>query len=354
MLAPVETPSANRIVTLDLLRGLFIAVILIDHLSRFPGFYELVTGEGRLWVSAAEGFFFISGVLVGIVRGNEVRSGHVAAVFMKLWKRAFLLGAWSIGLTLFYQVLAANIGEGPRIVHDFVVYHSIPSLLIDVVSFRYVYGWADFLPYYAAFLFWSPFALVSLKKAWWIVPLISISLWINRGTSFYDAWQPLFFSGVLIGYFRNELASYWQRMAPLLRRGVLIIVGIAAVATYLISSFQLKKHLPELSDYWALRLDRETMGWARLGMFAIWFGALYAFFSYFREAIERWFGGFLLPFGKHSLYVYILHSALLFAVGYAIKGRDFTAYENFMIVTAFVATLWLCVRRKFLFKIIPR
>ena len=44
----------QRVVALDLLRGYFLFVMIIDHLGRFPGLFDLLTGRDKMWVSAAE------------------------------------------------------------------------------------------------------------------------------------------------------------------------------------------------------------------------------------------------------------------------------------------------------------
>ena len=63
----------QRIDTIDIIRGYFLFVIIIDHLARFFGFFDLFTGGGRQWVSAAEGFFFISGMMIGLVRAKKLK-----------------------------------------------------------------------------------------------------------------------------------------------------------------------------------------------------------------------------------------------------------------------------------------
>jgi hypothetical protein len=59
--------KSKRILSLDLLRGFFLIVIMIDHVELYPNGWDFLTGKGRLWVSAAEGFFFMSGLLIGMI-----------------------------------------------------------------------------------------------------------------------------------------------------------------------------------------------------------------------------------------------------------------------------------------------
>jgi len=60
---------SKRNLKLDLLRGFFITIMLVDHVTFYVGkniFYYL-NGSGNLWVSPAEGFVFISGYMVGFI-----------------------------------------------------------------------------------------------------------------------------------------------------------------------------------------------------------------------------------------------------------------------------------------------
>ena len=92
------TPAGNRLATLDLLRGWFLIVILVNHLFYFPSGYDLISGRGMLLVSAAEGFFIISGLLIGIIRGGRVSNVPFLGIWKKLWKRGIILYAWSVSL----------------------------------------------------------------------------------------------------------------------------------------------------------------------------------------------------------------------------------------------------------------
>ena len=46
--------------------------IILNHLQWYPSGFDIVAARGSLFVSAAEGFFIISGILLGIVRGRNM------------------------------------------------------------------------------------------------------------------------------------------------------------------------------------------------------------------------------------------------------------------------------------------
>src|SRR3954453_18188865 len=62
-------PGGKRGLRLDLLRGFAVFAMVVDHIGGASWLYAL-SGGNRFFVSAAEGFVFISGVTVGIVYGG--------------------------------------------------------------------------------------------------------------------------------------------------------------------------------------------------------------------------------------------------------------------------------------------
>src|SRR6185312_2171301 len=105
---PKSNKKIQRIIALDLIRGYFLLNILINHLNRFPGVFDIFTARGQLWTSAAEGFFLISGLLVGMIRGSEVRKGQISLSTKKMLKRAAVLYLWTIALTILFTVIGVH------------------------------------------------------------------------------------------------------------------------------------------------------------------------------------------------------------------------------------------------------
>src|SRR5579871_6283932 len=56
----------GRDLRIDLLRGLAVLAMVIDHIAG-PSKLYLLTGGNRFYTSAAEGFIFLSGLTVGLV-----------------------------------------------------------------------------------------------------------------------------------------------------------------------------------------------------------------------------------------------------------------------------------------------
>ncbi len=138
--------KTSRILALDLLRGYFLVVIIIDHLFRFPSLFEIFTGRGQLWVSAAEGFFIISGLLVGYIYKSQIRT-NPQAVFKKIWKRAVKLYLLSIGLTILFTAWGWILNSTEVKTGIWPLGYDPLLMFTKVFILQYVYGWADFLPF---------------------------------------------------------------------------------------------------------------------------------------------------------------------------------------------------------------
>src|SRR5215218_6023927 len=72
--------SGTRDLRVDLLRGFCVFAMVVDHFGGDSWLYA-VTGGNRFYVSAAEGFIFISGFVMGqAYRSKRDRSGLTAAM----------------------------------------------------------------------------------------------------------------------------------------------------------------------------------------------------------------------------------------------------------------------------------
>jgi len=356
------------------MRGIFLCVIIIDHLQKFPGFFELFTGRGILWASAAEGFFFLSGILLGLVRGRREVTQPMGVVAKKLWGRALLLYLWNIALTLFYTLLAMAFFDQVGIKPGFALPSSVVNLVRETLTFKYVYGWADFLQYYAAFLFVSPLAIWLLrKKYWWLVLALSLAVWLKSGQNFYLSWQLLFFSGAVFGYYVEDIHTWYKGLRSGVQRRLrylaVAIAGITFVVSYVfvIGSSFLKNHpdigllsfvptkqLIELNERLAPGFDKTSLGVGRVIIFYVWFFALYFMVKRFAWIYEKnRIGRALTMLGQNSLYVYIVHSLLVFSVS-LVWPKSTGLIGNILIDVAVISTIVFLVRKRVFFAYIPR
>jgi hypothetical protein len=378
----ISSVPKRRIVALDLMRGYFILIIASIHLAYYPSLFGAFDGRGQLWVSEAEGFFFISGLLIGIIRRSDIEKLGLRFAIKRMVSRGKKLYFAAIILSFTYLLLAIlshNIGiSGAKDGFDFD--DKAINIIGRVITLKYSYGWADFLGYYAAFMFMAPLVLTLLyKRLWWLVGAGSIAIYIMRWAGDYGAFNPLmqwqiyFFFGSIIGYYWHELSARVIAMKQSLRRftartsmavsaSTMAISGVAVFtpAAYATRTVPMGKfgHLvgniknaSSNTVYDSLFLHGR-IGLLRPFLALIVFAGLFAFVFTYEQQIMKRFGKVLLPFGQNSLYVYIMQSICLFIVPFWIKSSSF--WVNSAIELGIVAIIWLSIRYKLLFHIIPR
>lgn len=356
--------ASQRIVAFDLLRGFFLIVVIIDHVELFPSGFDLISGRGQLWVSAAEGFFFLSGLLVGMIYRKKMLQG-MKLVFRKLWGRALLLYVCSVSLTLFFTAWALWHGNAESIKYAAAT-HMGWDTVWQTLQLKYVYGWSDFLSYYVVFMVAAPFLIYLFKKnLWWVVVLLSYYIWLRRGINFTQAWQVLFFGGMTAGYYWKTMqawvATWPERTRHIAFKTVVIAAGVTVVVSYL-NLFvldNLHNHLDSLTPWLSsfvwhwdqineavwVYFDKFTLRPGRIFMFLLWFTAAFLLVNRYASRIPQKLSWMLTLLGQNSLFVYGFHSILVFAV-HAYLPKDWGLAFNFIITAAVIALLVLITHTK--------
>ncbi len=90
--------ASKRDLRLDFIRGYCVFMMIVDHLSG-PSFLYLITGNNRYIVSAAEGFVFISGVVMGMVYRPTAERLGFEELCIRALDRAIQLYLLFVGLT---------------------------------------------------------------------------------------------------------------------------------------------------------------------------------------------------------------------------------------------------------------
>lgn len=369
--------KSTRIATFDLLRGYFMVSIILNHLQWYPNGLDWVAFRGSLLVSAAEGFFIISGIVLGIVRGAKLRSRPFREAAMLLVKRGVLLYVVSVVLALLFTLIGwwffmdnPGLKAGIRPIDQ-----PLNEVIMGILSFRYLYGWADFLRLYAIFLLMSPLALWLLRKGWWYVLLAaSIGMWsifpaVFEHTDHHPeilmifSWQLIFFGGMTIGYHWENLTRWWtsigQRARSYILAPLLATAIISLAIDCIIAILRMLGILPvEVSQWYSSLLPyfiKEELPVTRLILFGLWFILGFYVFSRFEKQIKKYAGWILLPFGHNSLYVYILHAVILFFAHLILPPEYATNFIINVIGTVLIfGLIYVAVRKRFLFKVIPR
>ncbi len=374
----MATPKKiSRILTFDIMRGFFLIAIVIDHLYFFPNLLDWWGMRGMLLVTTAEGFFMVSGTVLGIVRGAKLIDRPFKEVAHIVLKRAWTLYLTHIVLVIAFTLIAWwFFNDNPNIKWGIMTDHSIWQLIWQTVTLQYIYGWADYLRYYAIFIAISPLAFWLLRKGrWYIVLLVSYIIWflspIDRHAMDWSTiellqpipWQAVFFTGLVIGFHWPQITDVFIRHRKTLVRYVVIPLMVISICLFAWNVFSVfaKEFVDtawtrQLSaEAYSLRMNefhKESLPLNRFLLFMLWFWTAFLLVQRFEAFVLKYAGWLLVPFGTNSLYVYTLHAVILFFVHIYISSSS--VYQNFIITVAIISLIYFAIRAKFLMKIIPR
>jgi hypothetical protein len=349
--------TTDRLETLDHLRGFFIVTIVIDHLSRYPTLFVFLSGNAQLWVTAAEGFVGISGLLVGYIRGYKNRHLPFKEVSVKLLRRALLLYAWSIIASIVYVAviwyipLQGGAQSTPMQKGDW------PEFLSELITMRFTYVWVYFLTLYALFLAASPIAvwLFRRNKAW-LVGLLSFALltlgWVTKSEALQ--WQFLFFIPSIVGFYLHTILHWWQT----LKRSTQITIATVTVAltAITITLSVLLTYFEPLETFGVpiknALFAKDSISLLRAATAFLWFtGYMFVFYT-FRHVIAKRLNWLLIPVGTRSLTAYILHGVALCIISFFTVQGD-NVWFNTLLGAIAVMITWGLLKIPVVRRVIP-
>lgn len=371
--------ASRRDLRLDLLRGFCIFAMVVDHFGGDSWLYA-ITGGNRFYVSAAEGFIFISGFVMGqAYRAKSDRSGVVAAMRDAL-KRARTLYLATVALTLIFSVLYLYTDVTLWVGRDFGLgIDSLQEIVVAALTLHYTYHGTDILAMYTLLVLAAPLLLLleslgewywalAVSWLWWLAYQVypeqaSLPWYIRHGENFpVAAWQVLFVTGHVLGFYRDALGRWLRRFHRL--RVVGVALGVA-VTFGLISLFWGAENGAQFAFF---DLDPNVLNesffkvplrpW-RLVAFLSAAIVAYTAASYLWLPLKRLLGWLMLPLGQAALYSYIVHFFLILLVYNLtpwlanLPWEPSEAVFTPLLQIAIVLLLWLLVRRRVLFGMIP-
>jgi len=326
LLASWRYEGGKRDLRFDLLRGFAVFAMVVDHVSgdRSPLYY--ITGGDSFFVSAAEAFVFLSGLLMGMVNGGLLRRGDVGVALRKILNRAGMLYAITVGLTLVTAALPLVLGfSWAPDVGDLTPFHYI----IGILTFHYSAYLTDIPFLYTMLVLAAEPVLLLLDRgytrfvlaasgglwfAWQIAPDQAIVWPPSREMLFqFSSWQFLFIIALSIGFHRRTLERYFRAAATPAALVVSTIGMAGALALLYVNLAPLValtgRDAATLTDWFFYKQD---VGAGRLVTFAILITFAFALVSVFWRPLSRALGWLLLPLGQNSLSAYVIH---IFVVG---------------------------------------
>ncbi|HEV8502089.1 MAG TPA: OpgC domain-containing protein [Casimicrobiaceae bacterium] len=325
-------PIAQRQTELDWLRGLMLVLMTVTHL---PTWYSAEMGQPFGFVSAAEGFVFLSGFLVGAVYLKVAREQGLPTMRRRIWRRAGVIYAAHVALLLFllWVVLPVAVARGAHPVTDLASFYLEHPHVALVAGLALVYNppLLDILPMYVIFMLAAPFVLASgARHGWGAIGVASALLWLaaqfHLGGDIYNvvtaplrtpvpyretgafsflAWQAVWVAGLWGG-----ARSLDGPALPALRQP-----GAIAAAAVVAIGFFAWRHVagqaPESPALVGLALDKWHLGALRIVNFA----ALMVLVLALRDAIARHAAqSALTTMGRVSLTVFTAHAAICLVV----------------------------------------
>lgn len=348
--------SSERLTVLDGLRGLCLVVMLMSHLQLTGGFALYALHPGQVgFVQSAQGFFFISGLLVGLVHIRTCERGDCGAVRRRLWWRALVLYGWNLGL------LVAVLGLAKAVPLSWAVYRwwlaelvepgGSVTLLAALLLYQPVY--LDILPQYIFFLLVSPLFLWWLARRNWVAPVACVlASWLLvqlgghkpleeallaaltvidpdpaiKGAFNPFAWQILFLSGLILGAATWVWRLDWATIFHPRRREVvilaLVILAICAIWRLMFTVGLMPDEILERLKVLEHRRELGPLSVLNLAAFAWVFAWLLVAAPRARgalrglgEALWRLLcNRFLVLLGRHALPVFAFHVVLCYAL----------------------------------------
>jgi hypothetical protein len=347
----------KRDLRLDFLRGYAMLAMVIDHIGGERSWLYVITGGDRFFVSVAEVFVFISGLLMGCISAEIIARQGLGAALMKCLRRAGTLYLLTVTLTLSFAGLLLELGLwwAPE-----MTVSTWPDFIMGVLTLHRTFYMTDILLLYTLLLLAAVPVLVLLTHGypksvlagvwglwalWQLAPQYAQFPWPIADYRIFNfpAWQALFMTALVIGYYRQQLA---RRVAFLSPHRVLIASGILAAGTLVLYVCH-----PWFTDNAALingLFSKTDLRPGRLLAFASFFSCALALLTVAWQPLSRALNWLLLPLGQNALTAYTLHLgvlALLGKVGPWIVGTTpTTAWHNALLQAIGVGCLWSAIK----------
>jgi hypothetical protein len=376
---------------------LAIVFVVVNHLG-MTSLFQLFTQEAVGFVSGAELFVLFSGLVVGMVYGPRVKKDFGKVVDLtsrragKLYVTALavLVGVFLLSLLPFFQTDALTTyldqgtgGAGHNAVGrtydlyagmETLLQFPVPAQVLPAIILLQFGPWQfNVMGLYVVLLLVSPLILAALNrgKALWVLAGTLGLYAVGAATrvrllpsQFEDSfpllvWQVLFVLGLVAGFHRHRIiawlsAHHWVVVASTVL--AFVFAFLSWCNPYLANGFDLRLAIIPDASY-RLMYDaffaRTYLDPGRLLNVLVLVVASYAFLTAYWKPVERALGWFLIPLGQATLYVFILHVVLIAVIANIPVLQQGHILINTAAYAAILGLLWVMVKKRVLFGIIP-
>jgi enterochelin esterase-like enzyme len=360
-------PEGSRDLRYDFLRGFAVLAMVVDHVGG-PSWLYAITGGNRFYTSAAEGFIFLSGLLVGIVYGRIVQRDGFLVGMRKALERAVVLYLLTVGVT-FPLLLVSEMLDLPWATGVFLT--DPLSVVVGVLTLHRTYYLIDVMVLYTLLLAAAPLALYLLVQGQTRLLLaLSWALWLGFQVApdqaevpwpivgnylfHYSAWQVFFFTAMALGYHRRAIASWFP---PARQRALLVLSGLGFAGLLVLyrlgdSVWQWlaikNPALADPNDWLILLFGKGDVRPGRVIASVIVFGFLFLLTTVAWRPLYRAFGWLFVPLGQNALYAYTAHIVIVVLLAMAFQAFGAVDRQlrglNTLIQLGTILLIWLLVR----------
>ncbi|WMP18881.1 OpgC domain-containing protein [Thiothrix lacustris] len=360
----------NRDISLDILRGLMLIIMASDHFGE-PVFQHLYEFSG--YVSAAEGFVFLSGMLVALVYSRYYAAGGLV-LEKRVWQRAGTIYFYHffVLLAVFVFTVATKLSGAYWLSFANEMQAEPTRGLLSGLLLVYQPPMLDVLPMYVAFMLAAPFALrlmlqyqligvamvllgsgsfwLAAQYGWGreVLMLLPKFIMVRVGAFDFMAWQLVFVLGMVLGYLRFHHKHTgnvtWLRVTG----GLWITSVTLAVALYLQRHGYIPSSLSPIAAWFQeyRHIARDNMAWLRLINFLAFVVVISGLISLHQRynvfKLLALPGRWLAFLGQHSLQVFAYHLVVLYCyIPFRWGAWALTDNQKWVALVFFIASLSL-------------
>lgn len=249
----MRSPGRTRDVRLDVLRGLALLIIFVDHI---PGvIFAGLTPQAFGYADAAEAFVLIAGLAAYQAYARRFSENGVVLASLPIFNRVWQLYVTHLAVVVLVTGIAAyaarRFGDP-----NYLEALALDTFVADpvhaawgVITLTFLPNYLDILPIYILFLAALPLVILSLRLHWSVPLAVSFSLWLAAQASginlpnmqasrvwFFNpfAWQFIFVLGVVVAHLSLTGKLDWvatrRRLVSAITIACLIYVGFSLIS----------------------------------------------------------------------------------------------------------------------------
>ena len=391
----------NRDLRVDMFRGIAIVFVVVNHVG-LVSLFQNGTQEAVGMVSGAELFVLLSGVVLGMIYRPRLEAGRLGEVIIRTGERAWKLYRTALAVVLLIFLLSlvpfvngnavttyTDQGTGASgtsatgRVYDLytnadqlLAYPVNPQIFLDLAMMRLGPWQFNVMGLYVILLAVSPLILWALSRRWavgiltcsWgLYAIGALTHWRLLPSQSEDSfpvliWQVLFVTGIVAGYHRREIFAWFSTRAGTIILGLIVLAFVALMLfswnnPYLSSAVDVRLGLVPDNTFrlvYDSLFERTSLGIGRLVNVLLLVVTGFAVMSAFWRPIHAALGWFFIPLGQATLYVFIMHVFFALLVANITALATGNTWLNTAVYIAILGLLWVMVKTRFLFKVVPR